>query len=80
MALELVGRDIVVGIGIGVRPDRVGAAVTAFAHDPAVTLTAAVVVPAEAIERLVLGPARVRRNNRYCITAGIGVLFSRIRL
>lgn len=58
MALQLVGRDVVIGSGHGIRPDGVGRAVTAFAGDTAVTETVAIERIGVFSEALVTGQAR----------------------
>lgn len=58
MALKLGGRDIVIGLRVGIRPDRVGRAVAAFAGDAAVS-------QAVAVERgIVFGEPLVVRGSR----------------
>lgn len=60
VTLQLRGGDVVVSERIGVWPDRMRAAVTAFAHDAIVTLLLTIFVTAEAIETVVFSEARSR--------------------
>ena len=55
MPLELTGRHIVVGQRIGVWPDCMGTAMTAFTHDAIVSLVLAILVTAKTVETVVLG-------------------------
>lgn len=58
MALQLVGRDIIVRSWQGIRPDRMGGAVAAFAGDTAVTEAVAVERTGVFSEALVAGDTR----------------------